>query len=267
MAPDGSMGSGTGNTSGPRVAASKHWCFTLNNYTNDDVNELVAFGSDGSLFRQYVFQEETGENGTPHLQGYIEFGKKQRPFECINNKRIHWEKCRSPKASIAYCSKEDTRTGSIYTNIRLPKPLRLIKDLYEWQQRIVDLVQNEPDDRTVYWYWEETGNIGKTALCKYLCVKYNAICLSGKGSDCKYAIVKFHENTGTYPDIILYDIPRVMNDYVSYDALESIKNGLFFSTKYESCQVVMNSPWVFCFSNSPPDTSKMSLDRWKIVAV
>ena len=28
---------------------------------------------------------------------------------------------------------------------------------------------------------------------KYLCVKHNAISVSGKSNDCKYSIVKYHE--------------------------------------------------------------------------
>lgn len=265
MAPIGSECNAGGNTKPPRISASIHWCFTLNNYTDSEISDLLGELKNVKLCKSYIFQEETGEEGTAHLQGYVEFAKKARPLESIPNKRIHWEKCRSPKASIAYCSKEDTRTGKIYTNLKLPKPIKLIDSLYSWQQEIVDICNTEPDDRTIHWYWEPTGNIGKTALCKYLCVKYNALCLSGKGSDCKYAIVKYHETTGVYPEIILYDIPRTMNDYISYEALESIKNGLFFSTKYESCQVVMNSPHIICFSNVHPETEKMSLDRWHIV--
>jgi len=49
--------------------------------------------------------------------------------------------------------------------------------------------------------------------------------------------------------------------------LESIKNGLFFSGKYESTQVVMNSPHLIIFANEPPDKSKMSADRWHIVRI
>ena len=49
--------------------------------------------------------------------------------------------------------------------------------------------------------------------------------------------------------------------------IESIKNGLVFSGKYEGAQLIFNRPHVICFSNSLPDTTMMSADRWKIVNI
>ena len=94
---DGSNGSTrVGNTKRPSPA--KHWCFTLNNYTTEDIeNILGSIGSDGSTFGskpKYIFQEEEGEEGTPHLQGYINFDRKVRPknvFKWERAQRIHWE--------------------------------------------------------------------------------------------------------------------------------------------------------------------------------
>jgi hypothetical protein len=255
---------GDGNTKHPpfkkQISPSKHWCFTLNNYNKEDIIEI----SSNSSIKRYVFQEETGENGTPHLQGYIEFIKKVRPISVIKYTTIHWEKCRNIKASIAYCSKEDTRTGKIYTNIKIPKKIKIIENLYDWQSHIVDLIKKEPDDRTIHWFWESQGNKGKSALCKYLVVKHDAVIVSGKGSDVKYMIVKYHEKHGVYPEIIIYDIPRTIENYISYTAIEEIKNGLFASSKYECEMVVMNSPHIICFANFEPNYSSMSLDRWKV---
>jgi len=266
MSEIGSNGSELGNTnssSGKRVHSSKKWCFTFNNYTKDDIEHLLSCFK-GSA--KYIFQEETGESGTKHLQGSVEFDNKCRPTEKIKfTSKIHWEKCKDWNASVKYCSKEDTRTGEIYTNIKFPKPIKVIKDLYDWQKDIVKIIEEEPDDRHIYWIWEDIGNTGKSSFAKYLVVMHDAIILSGKGNDCKYGIVKHYENNGVYPDIIIYDIPRTNIDYVSYESLESIKNGLFFSGKYESGQVVMNPPHIICFANSEPDLSKMSADRWKVI--
>lgn len=266
----GSNGSMPGNTKAsgekePRVPASIHWCFTYNNYTQKNIEELIETFRDGSI--HYLFQEETGENGTPHLQGFVKFPSKSRPMEKIKDKNIHWEKCKNVNASIKYCCKEDTRTGEIYSSIPFPKPIKVLSEdqLYDWQKDIVEMVKKPADDRSIYWYWETKGGIGKTQFCKYLCVKYNAVVLSGKSSDAKYGIVKYEELNGLYPDIIIFDIPRTMNDFISYEALESIKNGLFFCGKYESAQVVMNPPHILCFSNEEPDVEKMSADRWHIL--
>lgn len=100
-----------GNTR-PRkqISPAKHWCFTLNNYTPEDISLI----QNNSSINKYIFQEETGENGTKHLQGYIEFKEKTRPLSLFDSKRIHWEKTKHINASIDYCSKEETRTGEIY---------------------------------------------------------------------------------------------------------------------------------------------------------
>lgn len=82
---------------------SRDWCYTLNNYTEGerDAARLVDCV-------YHVFGYERGENGTPHLQGYIRFAtmkslkQAKKIFE-----RAHWEPRRGPlKNAIEYCMKE-----------------------------------------------------------------------------------------------------------------------------------------------------------------
>lgn len=255
----------SGNTKkAKQVSPSKHWCFTLNNYKKDDIKQICS----NSSISKYIFQEETGEEGTPHLQGYIEFKAKSRPFEKFENKTIHWEKCKSISASIDYCSKESTRTGEIYKKgIEIEEPIKLLDEdkLYPWQRLIFDDCKNEPDDRTINVIVDKNGNKGKTKLCKLLCAKYGALCISGKSADIKYGIVKYKESNKVYPKIVLIDVPRSNIDYINYEAIEKVKDGLFFCGKYESCQVIMNCPHIYLFMNEEPKMSSMSIDRWNII--
>lgn len=251
----------SGNTK--QISPAKNWFFTWNNYTLEDI-ELIK---NCSSINKYIFQEETGKNGTKHLQGYIEFNDKVRPKNILSEK-VHWEKPRDKQACIEYCSKVDTRTGATFTKgIKLPKPLKIISELYEWQQKIVDIINEEPDDRIIYWYWDGKGNKGKSALCKYICYKYNALVLCGKTDNAFHGVIKYKEDTGEYPDIILFDIPRTCMSYFNPTAMEKIKDGCFYSGKYEGGMVLMNSPHIICFANSEPDTSSMSMDRWRIVCL
>lgn len=62
-------------------------------------------------FRYCIFQEESGVDGTPHYQGYIEFKK---PVRLGGVKKLlgtaHWEVRRGTQAqAISYCRKEETR--------------------------------------------------------------------------------------------------------------------------------------------------------------
>lgn len=92
---------------------SKNWCFTLNNPDISEADCLSLFTSHSS-FKYVVFQLESGENGTPHFQGYAEFVSNQR----LSALRLilptaHWEKrkSRTNVAAIEYCTKLDSRVA------------------------------------------------------------------------------------------------------------------------------------------------------------
>jgi len=248
----------SGNTR--QISPAKHWVFTLNNHTIENINEIINCSS----IKRLSSQEEIGESGTPHLQGYIEFVTKKRPKSIFTNFNAHWEKCKSIKDAIAYTQKEDTRSGKQYLkNIRKIRPIKCLNlaQLYPWQKKIVDLCSTEPDDRTIHWLWETKGNVGKSALVRYLCINVGALLVSGKAADIKYQIA----NAKEVPEIIIWDIPRTAQNYVNYCALEEVKNGCFASNKYESKMCIINSPHVICFANFEPELENMSVDRWNIV--
>ncbi len=254
-----------------RVARYRKWCFTLNNYTQSDIDTLLtAFRKKVTTI--YVFQEELGEPGngsghigTPHLQGVVSYKNAVR-FTTLKNvcPRGHWEKCKDWDASKAYCSKLDTRHGSLFTNADFPRdPLEGLS-LHEWQKDVLSRIDSEPDDRTVVWYWEPVGCVGKTALCKHIMLSdRRATYVSGAGKDILFSFT----NLDPKPKIVLWDVPRSAEGYISYQAIESVKNGLFFSGKYESKTVCFNSPHVIIFANFEPDESKLSSDRWKIIEI
>ena len=101
---------GTCNT---RSTKSRGYCFTINNYTEEDIKNMTCVDA------EYVFQEETGNNGTKHLQGFVYF-KNAVSFNSVKkiHGSAHWEAAKKPKlACIRYCSKTDTRTGNIYHNL------------------------------------------------------------------------------------------------------------------------------------------------------
>lgn len=258
-----------GNTKASSADSKRYrnWFFTLNNYTTEDIvcteNTLISIKSN------YVFQEETGKSGTPHLQGSI-FLKNGKTFEAMKNllpNKIHLEIIRNKKSAGAYCCKEETRTGNIYTNIKKHKPITdPLKDkpLYRWEKDILELINNNPDPRKIYWYYEPKGNTGKTSFCKHLCInRKDAIYLDGKSADMKYAIAMAIEE-GNIPTLILMDLTRSREEYISYEALESIKNGIFFNGKYKGKMVLFDNPHVIVFANFPPEEFKLSQDRWVI---
>ncbi|AXH76825.1 MAG: putative viral replication protein [Cressdnaviricota sp.] len=250
-----------------QISPAIRWCFTLNNYSEDQYSSIVL--NIKEKCRLGIIGKETGESGTPHLQGYLEFNTKSRPASAFGIKEIHWEKAKGSKAAnIEYCSKDDS--SPFCHGCKRHRPLEIIKktQLYDWQKYILRQIESEPDNRKVLWYWSVEGGVGKTQFCKYLTYHHGAICIHGKGADVRNGVVEYQKANGTTPDLILYPIPRCHgSEYVSYEALENIKDMYFYSGKYEGGMVIGNSPHLIVFANQPPDEDKMSHDRWEIVQI
>lgn len=268
MAPIVSLNFGNTKNSGKRIPASKNWCFTLNNYSEKNIDDLLLW-FDGSK-HNYLFQEEIGKQNTPHLQGVVSFSSKCRPLENKKNiPEIHWEKTRSLGHSIIYCidplkRKEGGRVWDTFDcELNLLNPI----NFYPWQAELIEELKKKPDDRTIHWYWESNGCAGKTAIAKYICANNKAIVVSGKSDNCKNAILQYQLKQQCYPRIIIFDIPRCNHNHISYEALESIKNGLFYSGKYEGGMCLFNNPHLICFANEEPNYDLLSKDRWHVVNI
>ena len=257
---------GNTNSSTPTTKQSnqlKTWFFTYNNYTVDDIERIETVFKVIAL--KYRFQEETGTNGTPHLQGNVWLKKSMRYSEFKLPKAIHWEKTRNETAAAAYCGKDATRTGKIF-EFGFPKPVKIISELRPYQKVIESIFMEEPDDRTVYWFWEPEGNVGKSAFCKYMCVKYGVLfCNGGKVGDLVNLVFNADMDTSK---AVIWDIPRASKAGISYAAVEQIKNGLICNTKYETGNKVFNAPHIFIFANFPPqERENLSADRWCVYKI
>lgn len=82
----------------------RNFCFTINNYTEEDITNL-----EGLDYKYLIFGKEKGKEGTPHLQGYCELNT-QTVFSKIQkalNKRAHLEGRKgTAKQAIDYCKKD-----------------------------------------------------------------------------------------------------------------------------------------------------------------
>ncbi len=246
-----------------------NWFMTWNNYPGDWKEQLGALAG----LSKYCCQPEVGEEtGTPHIQGVLVF-KTQRLRSTLYNhlEGVRLRKARNLFACVNYCRKVETRAGAVWTKgFHIPKKVRdplAGVELYTWQKDILELVEQDPDDRSIYWYWSDEGGIGKSSLCKHLVLKQNAIVVGGTHRDAYYAIMQ-RVQAGVAVDLVIFDICRAKckdgKPMISYSAIEGIKNGMFFSAKYESGMCVYNCPHVMVFANCVPDKAMLSEDRWKI---
>ena len=130
-----------------RAPCCKHWCFTLNNFSDDEEKSLQSLWSAKTEGVKYlIYGKEKGEEGTPHLQGFISFEKRERfvHVKRLLSERAHIEKAQgTPKQASTYCKKEGdyvefgdlpggqgTRTDlqEVVTAVKAGKSLREIAD-------------------------------------------------------------------------------------------------------------------------------------------
>jgi len=82
---------------------SRNWCFTLNNYSDQDIEAILGWD-----VKYVVYGKECGEEGTPHLQGFVIMKNENR---MVSMKKLHatahWEICKgSWEQNYEYCVKE-----------------------------------------------------------------------------------------------------------------------------------------------------------------
>lgn len=132
-----------------------------------------------------------------------------------------------------------------------PKPV----ELRPWQQECLDKVK-EQGDRKLLWVYDPKGNSGKTKLCKEMALHHDTAVFGNAGKkDLAYAY--------DGQPIVAFNLTRTTEGRVNYESMESLKDGLMFSAKYESeTKVYQNPPKMLVMSNTLPDTTAMSIDRW-----
>lgn len=93
------------------VMRSRGWFFTWNNYETLLGDPLFEYGCS-----YCVYQEEVGDEGTPHLQGYIYFpnAKTLSAVKDLMGSEVHLEVPRSDAHAMNYCMKEESRVGGPY---------------------------------------------------------------------------------------------------------------------------------------------------------
>lgn len=243
-----------------------HWFVTLNLKKFQSSNKESLHNWIVKHTKTAVWQLEKGDSGNLHIQLTMSLKMKNRMtwLKRHFSKIAHLEKCEKVDASFKYCEKEESRIGGPWYH---PEPInsQAIEDeladveLYDWQKEILCVIKEKPHHRRIYWVYDKIGNKGKTSLVRHILLNYDAVLLDGNKRDMAYA--------WNGQPIILFNFSRSKENKISYDAIESLKDGVIFSSKYESKPKIYNRPHIVCFANWTPDMNKMSMDRWKIMAL
>jgi len=89
---------------------SKGWCFTVNNYTDDDIAYVMSLYEEDYTCEYLIVGFEVGDrDGTPHMQCFINY-RNQRYFtpmqKLLYGYHIEKQKSKSAVAAAVYCTKE-----------------------------------------------------------------------------------------------------------------------------------------------------------------
>jgi hypothetical protein len=267
------------NETGPSKGRFRIWCFTRNFADCKELGDLPFEWAPGVMEQTlsvvgtdplYVFQLEKGESGTLHYQGVIRFKHPIR-FSTLREAMpgAHLERCRSWSHSIKYCGKPDGRVHGPITNIKdytPPEEADILQNLRPWQSDFMRRFDTDVGDgRSIHWIVDTDGGKGKTALQRYLCIKYPyrwAFIDCGKRADILYIATRVLKRGRKH---LLFNLTRTCEGFVSYSSFESISDGIWSSSKYESVTTVLaRHVHVIIFANFLPEYEKLSLDRWKV---
>jgi len=131
-----------------------------------------------------------------------------------------------------------------------------------FQQHIMD---HRDDDRTINVVINQKGNKGKTTIASYMDVTGKGILINFMKDykdimRCVYAQPK--------KEVYIIDIPRAMTAPSKlaeiYAACETIKDGYCFDERYSFKKEWFEPPTIWIFTNTTPNKSWLSEDRWKL---
>jgi len=277
---EGPLGKKVSLTAPRQETTYEYWSFR---FTSSKVPEFDHLKEWLNKFHAYRFQKEQGEEGEKvvHYQGTFHTKPKKRRQQLRDSAiyyfpELYWPVCdylEKSKSSAAdrYVMKEKTRIDGpweknmpkmipAHLDIRIPDVMEY-DELPENMQGIIDMVDNRlPDktDRKVHWFYDETGCNMKTETARYLEHHHWAVHMQGAK---RHVLANAFKNPAP---IYVFVVPR--DEAVDYVALESLKDSLYMSGFGTDATGSVNrkKPWVLIFANYYPNTSKLSLDKWRI---
>lgn len=226
--------------------------------------------------KKYAYQLEQGKSTDyRHYQCRVSLKTKSR-IDTLLASDFYIQGCNISITSTAnrdndfYVLKDDTRVDGPWTD-KDKAPLRTVQKmddegLFDWQQDLLDQVRGY-DDRKIHIVIDKDGNIGKSAFCKYMWMKHEAVVvppLSDAKDLMQYAM------SFDAAKLYLIDMPRAMKKkklYGLYSGIEQLKNGMMYDLRYHGKFRYIDEPNIIVFTNAPPKMGYLSRDRWSLWTV
>lgn len=147
-----------------------------------------------------------------------------------------------------------------YMKDQIPSPVVAGHELRPWQAALNVKLNLPTNDREIIFLVDPHGNKGKTWFSKMYCNLHNnaQILESSKKADMAYTVRQDIR-------VLFISCTRTSCEYLPYGFLESVKDQLVFSAKYESTMKYMLPCHVVVMMNQEPDMYALSKDRYTII--
>lgn len=236
------------------------------------------------VFKKWVFQKERcPQTGTLHWQCRGHLHNKLIPPSCVKTHReTLFLGCISPTSAdvhtgnqFNYVMKAYTRVEGPWTDkdsIPDPPPLtRQLRGYYEigpcpWHLSVKELAQ-QTSNRDIHMILETCGNLAKSVFVEAM--EYEGVAFEVPAlmniEDIMQCVMGVPAHTAYF-----IDLPRALpkSRMASFFAgLECLKNGVMYDKRYSFKKRRIDRPQIFVFSNTMPDKSYLSWDRWRIYSI
>lgn len=284
------------------MSVSKRWCFTINNYTPGDENTFSSLvcsylilgkevGEMGTPHLQgfVIFKENKRLSGVKKIhpkahweiakgtsQQASDYCKKEGSFREEGTLPFPGKRCdiedihndiKLGLTDIEIAEKYPGQFSRYYKSFQYyrsllptvyPIPLTY-HPLNAWQQKLNQYLSRDPSDRQICFVVDPDGNSGKSWFTLYYASLHPGkvqILKPGKKADMAYELrVDIR--------VLFMDCPRSRSELLDYEFLESLKDRLVFSGKYQSITKAFNKALhVVVFMNEWPNSEKLTSDRY-----
>lgn len=205
---------------------------------------------------KWIVAKETGKGGYEHWQVRMSTSatfdeiKTAFPYAHIE-KSTQW--CNYERKEGKFVCSDDTvgilrtRFGRCRENQK-----RILKRLHTQSDRGIDVVV------------DYRGNSGKSWLTRHLWETGKAYIVPNTVNSTQ-GLIQFVASGYNGEDIIIIDVPRSSKwSPALYEAVECIKDGLVYDTRYSAKMRDIHGVKILIMTNTKPQLDKLSKDRWRL---
>lgn len=206
---------------------------------------------------KWIMAKETGAGGYEHWQIRIDtsasFEEIQSAFGCAHiEKATVW--CDYERKEGNFVCNDDNN-GILSCRFGRCRPN---------QERIVRMLERQ-SDRGITVVYDPTGNTGKSWLCRHLYELGRALYVPPTVRNTQGIIQYVCSGYRGQPYVIV-DIPRSSRWTTElYEAVECIKDGMVYDTRYSAKMKDIWGVKVLILTNTMPKLDQLSKDRWQIL--